>query len=186
MAYSKRLYEITENDFNKIEEEALSKHLNRFDEEESNYWIGNEDNTDDIFRKLTYIIEELTTRADNGDSLEVKILLKKTKALIDEVDIDIQESLEKSCNDFSSNNQPFNYKGYEFKKTNGRKSYKWDMLPDITHHKTSIKNIQSSYKKAESKHKLGDKAEYIDKETGQVFDIIPNSYSRDTITIKKI
>ena len=153
---------------------------------DNQYWIEESDDYEDIYRKMNYIFSDLDFRSQNGDSLDVKILLKKVKSLIEELENGIHEEVEKKCDQFSANNLVFNYNGYEFKKYNGRKSYKWDLLPDITHHKSEIKNIQKSYKKAESQHKIGDKAEYVDAETGQVFDIIPTSFSKDSIIVKKI
>jgi hypothetical protein len=174
-------------DFNEVHNEQSNENkLNKHLEEIETVGATEDDFYKEQFILFQDIIIALGQRLGDGEALEIKGIAKKMSKLLIELSEDLHDELSMICEQYSPKNTPFNYGGYEFHRSNGRKMYEWKTLPDIDFHLQQIDKVKLSYKQAEMAHRFGDKAEYINPENGDVFQPIPVKYSKDIIKVKEV
>lgn len=175
-------------------EDFNDSHSEQYNDYRLNNYLENIDTVapteDDFYQEQFVLFQDiiiaLANRIDDGEALEIKGIARKMSKLLIELSDELHDDLSKLCEQHSPKNTPFNYGGYEFHRTNGRKIYEWKTLADIDFHLQRIDEIKKSYKLAEMAHRFGDNAEYINPENGDVFEPIPVKYSKDVIKVKEV
>ena len=182
MLSSVKLSELNEGHSEQANDDKLSNYLEKIDTVAP---------TEDDFYKEQFtlfedIIIALAHRIEDREVLEIKREKKKMSKMLAELSEEIHDDLSMICEQYSPKNTPFNHAGFEFHRTNARRTYEWKSLPEIDFHLQEITKVKESYKLAEMAHRFGDKAEYINPSNGDVFKPITVKYSKDIIKVKEI
>jgi len=148
MAYTKRQYhEITDRDFDRESEEALSKHLERVEGEEKSYmkpsmqWHATVLQQEDI-------ISEIVDNAEEGEELEAYCSLKQILKLVNEAIKQIEPLALDACDMHSNNNAKFISNGFEIQKRSGGRLVDFSNVPEVMEKQDELNKLKETIKHA--------------------------------------
>ena len=189
MAYTKRQYhEITDRDFDRESEEALSRHIERIDGEEKSYmkpsmqWHATVLQQEDI-------ISEIVENAEEGEELEAYCSLKQILKLVNEAIKQIEPLALDACDMHSNNNAKFISNGFEIKKISGSKIVDFSNIPEVMEKQDELNKIKETIKHALTGIERGATMLSEDKivlATGELVNVPEWKYKKDYITVKKL
>jgi len=155
--------------------------------------IGNEieEETEQINLNFELInqIMEIVESSEEGYELQAFGRLKELKKVIEESLLQIEPLALQACDMHTSNNLPFQYKGFEFKRKNGAKTLNYSDVPQYVEKYNELQKYKELLKVA----RIG-----VDSNTtmvqdkqmilagGEMLDIPKWKYSKDSIIVRKL
>jgi len=167
--------------FRENQEEKYMEEIAQESEQEVTYPNLNEKIIDEIM--------EIVESSENGNELIAYGRLKQLGKIINESILQIEPLALQACDMHTSNNSPFEYKGFEFKRRNGSKTLEYNDVPqyvekykELQEYKEMLKmarmGVDSNTTMVQDKHMiLAD---------GEMIEMPKWKYSKDSIIVKKL
>ena len=182
MAYSKKVYELTEADMNKYKNNQEADYMAR---EFKVYSESEEEKHFKIINNYKDIVEDicgLADHADEGYAIEMYCQLDHISKIVKEAKDQVHEQAVYECDSYSPDNKPFTKNEFLIQKRNGSKVYDWNTVKEIKDLQNQINEIKSRYKSAINTNTYtGGKLVLPD---GELVDPIKYKFSKDAITVK--
>jgi hypothetical protein len=127
------------------------------------------------------IIENMLEDVREGhlEALSAYGQLKTAETLIKSA---IAEVFDQALTESEGQEKSFGRHGFVFEKRNGRRTYKFDHIPDYQEAKAFIKEMEGKYKDAQAQSEKGNTL--VD-ENGEILPMARVEYSKDSIIVRK-
>lgn len=136
---------------------------------------------DSVIGEFTSNIQSIKTGIDNGliNPLDAFIVYNELKKLLDNAKKEIDEIAQVEADKYTE--KTINYNGYSITKTDGRKQLDYSNIQEWVEAKENLKRIEEKYKMVEKSTLLS-----IDQETGEVLEKPIVTFTKTSLTIKKV